>query len=66
MSAFLATIIIGLAGFVLLIADADSYVCLVVSKLIAALLLYTAYKLYRIAEKHGDLDKIKRWFNHEQ
>lgn len=62
MSAFLATIIIGLAGFVLLIAD----VCLVVSKLIAALLLYTAYKLYRIAEKHGVLDKIKRWFNHEQ
>lgn len=53
--------ICGLAGFILLIAETDTLTILLLSKAIAAGLLYLSYRGIKSADKRN-LEKIKRMF----
>lgn len=56
------SLLIGLAGFVLLICEAETIAALLLSKALAFGLMFIAYKLYKAADRNGELDKIKNLF----
>ncbi len=57
---------VGLVGLVLLLCEADNTTALLLSKIIAlALLTLAAYGLMK-ADEHGELNKLKRFFDNEE
>ena len=56
------SLLIGLAGFVLLTCEAETTTALLLSKALAFGLMFIAYKLYQTADRKGELDKIRNLF----